>query len=199
VPSNANRPILPGQNENEFVPPWRDSPGVYSYFPIWSSTQLLEDMPINKHVPGEGRHPHGLQMSRWFLGLQNDTLLGNPGLGTRIDGMRFNPTLFRGLVGALEGTSGQSNPNLTYSRFTNFVFHGLEIDKTLVDPGHSARGVDGEGTAATFGSFGPLDPGAKALFQPMEDPGQALPEGYDNSYGHNRIQEWHGVPSARVL
>ena len=138
---------LPGQsqNTNDFVHPVKGV-GVYSNWAIFSTNQLLSAMPLSDHTPGEGRQPHGIQMSRWFTGEETSFPMSNPGMGDRLDAeyQRFHPLEYKGLDSTrqLAGDYGhEPQRSLYYSLYSNLIFDGLEISEVLKSDrvGHEVR------------------------------------------------------------
>lgn len=66
----STRPVLPGQNTNNWVHNVTGEEGVYSNWSLQSSTHLLEDAPLRDHIPGTGYHPNGVLLTQMFLGDQ---------------------------------------------------------------------------------------------------------------------------------
>ena len=194
------RPVLKGRNSNDMVNPYKGTSGTYSFYPLYSTSHVLDGAPGRNHVPGSGDYPHGLNLSRVFTGLENGIQpLKGAGTGARIDGMRFRPFESRALDGAkaFESSFGHQIriTEYSYNRRYEHIFRFERMD----NPGHALRYTSESGAADSFGAFGPY------IFKGAGDGafgasyGQTIPEGYDNEYGHNRVNEWRGVPSARAL
>ncbi len=193
------RPVLRGRSSTGNVHPWKGTEEVYSNYSIYNSSQILDGAPNNDHTPGTGRHPHDLKMSRIFRGLENrEQPLDAPGGGARIEGMRYRPLenkaagnnkVFKSGFGHVDRVTSYSLvPPYSHS----YKFQPLDV------VGHAARDIDADGTANSFGRFGPhVNKGVTD--EPLDRDGQTVPEGYDNEYGRNRVLEWQGIPSARAL
>lgn len=199
---NGYRPIFRGQNSNDWVHDWKGTKGEYSNYSLMNGNQPLADMPYEDHVPGEGYHPSDTHMTRVFLGHEDNIQpLKDPGVGPRADGYRNNMLEYKGVFGVFKGDWGhEHNRGQDYELYSNWVYDGLPGHEPLVDPGHAPRLMGDPDAANSFGRFHPWDHNSRAVGEaPMEDPGQTLPEGFDNEYGHNRVHEWIGVPSAKAL
>jgi hypothetical protein len=113
--------------------------------------------------------------------------------------MRFRPFESRALDGAkaFESSFGHQIRTTDYS-YNRRYEHIYKFER-MVNPGHAVRYTSQSGAADSFGAFGPY------TFKGAGDGafgtsyGQTLPEGYDNLYGRNKVNEWRGVPSARAL
>lgn len=189
------RPIRPQKNSSDAVHPTRGE-GVYSYWDIFNSTQLLEDMPIDNHLPGTGYSPHNLQMSYWYrgLGFQQYPLTA-PGLGDRIDGMRYRPWEYKGTdgQGVFSGTWGHANRVTDYSQWDRYD-DSERITHLKSTSGHGIRLIGDSGVANSFGRFQNWI--YKGVEPTLNDPGQS---GEPSDYGHYDALEWKGVPSAKAL
>ena len=83
------RSVLKGRNSDDSVHPWKGTAGTYSNYSLFNTSHVLDGAPDNDHTPGTGYHPHGLAMTRWYLGLQNDDMpLRAPG---HTDDQRYRP------------------------------------------------------------------------------------------------------------
>lgn len=196
----GHRPVLRGRDGDTFGPDGEET--VYSYYPFTHADQALAGMPDKpSHVPGTGRHPNSVQLSGWFLGtLHQNTPMDNPGDGARQDPYfnRQQPYLYKGLVStqALAGPHfGHAHGiNGAYARFSNISgFKGVPSANATLNGGHAQRAY---GAGAAF-----MGPTHKFEYQgvtarPMDEPGRDYPEG---RYGHEKHQEWFGVPSAQAL
>lgn len=194
----SNTPILPQQDASEWVHP-RKGAGTYSNYAIWTTTHLFDGAPHEDHEPGDGRHPHGLMMSRWYRGLQPaGEPTKDPGKGTRLEGFRFRPLTYKGIEGIISGSYGHHDRVTSTSRYSNWVFDGLEDLQALRSTtlGHAARGIGEDGAAATFGRFQPLDYLARCVNgTSILHGGQDKPD-RDHLLGHNRVNEWNGITRA---
>lgn len=197
--ANNDNVRLPQRNSGEFVHPYKGT-GKYSNYDLWSTTQLLQDAPLEVHEPGDGRFPHGLLWSRIFRGLEVLDPMGEPGSGDRLEGFRYRPLEHKGLEvsEAFPGDFGHEPGRVTTtSYYSNWKFDGLVGRQPLEDPGHD---LGADSPWATFGHFDPYNYAAKSVTPtPLDDPGSPLPSGYDNPYGKNRVREWQGVPSGKAL
>lgn len=202
------RNVTKGRNSNDNVNPWNGRSENYSNYSIFNTSHVLEGMPNEDHVPGTGRHPHGLKLSRIYRGLEDRTQpLDDPGMGPRQEGARYRPLenkaagnnlVFKAGYGHDIDTPVRENGDI-YS-YSNYKHDGITQPYLSGDYGHTVRAIDTDGTANTFGRFNPnLTSDRHVGPQPMEDPGDTLPEGYDNEYGHNKVLEWRGVTSAKAL
>jgi hypothetical protein len=205
----GKRPVLKGLNTNEMVNPYTTmtgkvkGTGTYSHYPLYSTSHVLDGAPDNNHIPGTGYHPGNVFLSQLFNGT---TLYIHPLSGTfpdgkaTYDGARFRPMEFKGLVGAkaFPSSFGHEERENEY-KVRQYTFKGVTSSKVLVDVGHAPR-TEEEGAPSTFGLFRPDDlHGVASAKVFTEGYGQAIPVGYDNEYGKNKIQEWRGTPSSKAL
>lgn len=212
------RPILRGQSDSDWVNSFTGKVGVYSNWSLMSKSHLLDGDPQANHVPGTGRHPHDLFLSRRFTGLDTKNPLDAPGLGPRVfygplagEGGRYHPWEFKGLTADRAMPSGYGHVAFrvtSYSFYVNWFFHGLPADQQLLNPGHGIRPIsvgastnikDGTGPAATFGYFNPYLFKGVISAKEVNNPGQALPTDRDHLGGHNRVNEWWGITSSQAL
>ena len=203
------RPILKGQNTNQMVNPYTTmsgkakGTGTYSHYPLYSTSHILDGAPDNHHVPGTGYFPGDVFMSQIFNG---STLYIHPLAGTfpdgtaTYDGARFRPMEFKGLVGAkaFPTSFGHVERENEY-KLRQYSFKGLASAKAMDNVGHAPR-TDAQGAPNTFGVFRPYE----EHFVPSSEVfpstfGQAIPTGYNNEYGKNKVQEWRGVASSKAL
>lgn len=195
------RPILPGQNSNEWRHNVTGEKGVYSNWQLQSSTHLLDGAPLNDHVPGTGRHPHGLRLSQQFTGAFRYApmeLSKYSHGGQSAAYLRHEGFLFHGVPGADVFPAGYGHDGtreFTFSRFINRGQLGVPSSFRMEDPGHVKRGY-GEGIAW----HGPTE---SYIYQgvgddKLEDPGQTQAE-KEGRYGFERVREHHGVPSSKAL
>jgi hypothetical protein len=196
----GSRPVTKGRNSNDAVNPYKGSAGTYSNWSLYNTSHVFDGMPNVNHVPGTGRHPHGLQMSRWYRGEDTKFPMDGVGTGNRIEGMRYRP-LENKAVGSAKVFQPTYGMSVEERRARGYSFDDYSHDNRqnrLEDIGHTLRFIGAAGTAATFGRFDPhVNKGVSA--QPFDDFGQPLPEGYDNPYGRNRTLEWRGIPSAKAI
>lgn len=194
------RRVLKGRNSNNMVNPYKGTAGTYSFYPLYSTDHVLDGAPNENYVPGSGAHPHGLNLSRVFVGLEDAVQpLRSAGEGSRIDGMRFRPFENRSAAGAVvfDSTFGHEIRETDYS-YNRRYEHTYRFER-MDDPGHEIRYIDAAGTANSFGAFGPYVRKGVGEAAFVDDFGQEVPAGYDNEYGHNRVNEWRGVTSAKAL
>ena len=203
------RPVLKGQNTAAMVNPYTTmtgkakGAGTYSYYPLYSTSHILDGAPDNDHTPGTGYHPGNVLLSQIFNGtsLYIHPLAGTFPDGTATyDGARFRPMEYKGLAGSAAFPSGFGHADRTsdYS-YNNYIFDGVSSANVFANTGHAPR-TDAQGAPASFGSFRPDEyNGLSAAKVFTSGYGQALPTDYDNEYGKNKIQEWRGVPSSKAL
>jgi hypothetical protein len=203
------RPVLKGQNTAAMVNPYTTmtgkakGAGTYSYYPLYSTSHILDGAPDNDHTPGTGYHPGNVLLSQIFNGtsLYIHPLAGTFPDGTATyDGARFRPMEYKGLAGSAAFPSGFGHADRTsdYS-YNNYIFDGVSSANVFANTGHAPR-TDAQGAPASFGSFRPDEyNGLSAAKVFTSGYGQALPTDYDNEYGKNKIQEWRGVPSSQAL
>lgn len=197
------RPVLRGRNAKNNINPYTGKVEKFSNWSIFNTEHIWDGAPNTAVQPGAGLYPHGLNLSRVFRGLENkEQPLDGPGLGPRLDGARYNPLLsrsagnnkvFKSAYGHAPDTPVSPSGQLYW--YSNFKFHGLR--QPLAAVGHAARNIGAAGTANSFGRFLPENPDPT-----RKDPltgvtyGQALPVDNTNKYGHNRVNEWHGIRKA---
>lgn len=194
------RRVLKGRNTNNMVNPYKGTAGTYSFYPLYSTDHVLDGAPNVNYVPGSGAHPHGLKLSRVFTGLENAIQpLKSAGSGSRIDGMRFRPFENRSAAGAavFDSSFGHQIRQTEYS-YNRRYEHTYKFQR-MSNAGHVVRYTDAAGTANSFGSFGPNQRKGVGEAAYASDFGQGVPAGYDNPYGHNRVNEWRGVAAAKAL
>lgn len=191
------RPVTKGRNSNDEVHPWKGTAATYSNYSIYNTSHVLDGAPNTDHVPGEGRHPHDLQMSKWSSDGNATAPISNVGGGARLEGFRYRPLEYKGTDGqaVFQSDFGHEQGRVNgYSTYSNFEYDGVPTEP-LADPGHTARS---EGGAATFGAFAPyVNKGVTVT--PLNDPGESIPTDYDHPYGKNKVAEWRGVPSSKAL
>ena len=177
--------------------------GTYSYYPLYNTSHLLTGAPDNNHVPGTGYFPGDVFMSQIFRGsvFYIHPLSGTfPNGSATYDGVRFRPMEFKGLSGAVAfGTTfGHAERENEY-KLRQYTYKGVTSAKQLNNVGHAPR-TDAQGAPNTFGVFRPEEEhgvtSAKVFNATF---GQAIPAGYNNEYGKNKVQEWRGVASSKAL
>lgn len=196
------RPVLKGRTSANMVHPYKNRVGVYSFWVNWSPDQVLDGAPDNHHVPGTGRHPGNVFLSQVFRGAMTylHPLAGTFADGAGYEGARFKPMEYKGLAGAKAFPAGFGHADrVSEYSYNNNIFDGVASAKVLTNVGHGRRS-EAQGAPATFGFFIP------EAFQGVTSTqvfpagyGQAIPAGYDNEYGRNRVKEFRGVPSAKAL
>lgn len=201
----GSRPVLRGRNAGDFIFPEKSntlggadrSVGVYSNYSLFAPG-VLTGAPDHNHVPGEGRHPRGLALSRRFNGLDTKNPLDNPGSGARLSYHRQRMLEYKGLdaTRAFPAGFGQEFDYEGEYSYNNFIKDGVGAG-ALDDPGHAPRD-DTTGAPATFGAFAPYEnKGVSA--QPLNGSNQTYPEVEDGDYGRGHVNEWRGVASAKAL
>lgn len=206
----GTRPVLKGRSSGEMVNPYTSmtgkakGTGTYSFYPLYSTSHVLDGAPDNHHIPGTGYFPGDVFLSQVFLGTVTYI---HPLSGEFRDGYgfgRFNPDLFKGLTGAkaFPSSFGHEERENEY-KLRQYRFKGVTSTETLSDAvttlGHAPR-TEAEGAPSSFGYFRPDEVhGVASAVVFTSGYGQAVPAGYDNAYGRNRIQEWRGTPSSRAL
>lgn len=200
------RPVLKGRSTGDMVNPHTSmsgkakSSGVYSYYPLYSTSRVLDGAPDNDNEPGSGNYPGNRFLSQLFEG---STLYSGttPLAGTFLDGvgLRFAPKQYKGLSGARVFASdfGHDKRSLYYGNYSNYIFDGIESAEAFADTGHSIRAIGAAGTANSFGAFGPNE-------QKGVTSSKVFTDGYgvDNvagDYGRYKVQEYKGVTSAKAL
>lgn len=192
------RPVLKGQNAKDMVNVFKGTAGTYSFYPLFSTSHVLDGAPDRHHVPGTGYFPGDVLMSQLFTG---SVFYIHPLSGTFANGYgfgRFNPDLYKGLAGAVVFPSsfGHAERENDY-KTRQYTFKGVTSAKAMADPGHAYGRTDAQGAPATFGFFQP------DRFNGL-DSAKVFNAGFGQtyattSYGQQRVQEWAGVPSAKAL
>lgn len=199
----GTRPVLKGRNSNDNYNPYKKKVGVYSNWSIYNTSHVLDGAPDHDHVPGTGYFPHGITLSRKFLGLDTLSPMDGAGGGARLSYGRFRPLEFKGLPGALAfgpGFGHTERHNLyTYSHYSNAIFDGVPSADVMAHSGHIRRYINGTGTASSFGAFDPYVYKGTTP-QALASAGRVEPEaGTEGVYGHEHVLVWTGVPSGRAL
>jgi hypothetical protein len=200
------RPVLKGRSSAEMVNPYTTltgkakGTGTYSFYPLYSTSHVLDGAPDRHVAPGTGEFPGNRFLSQLFNGstLYVHPLSGSFPDGTATyDGARFRPQEFKGLVGsaAFPAGFGHADRASDYS-YNNFLFDGVTSSNVFANTGHAPR-TEAEGAPSSFGLFRPNDVHGVASSKVFtEDYGQANVTG---EYGREKVQEWFGVPSAKAL
>lgn len=196
------RPVLKGQNTKDMVNPYKGTAGTYSYYPLYSTSHVLDGAPDNHFAPGTGQFPGNRFLSQLFNGttLYVHPLSGSfPDGSATYDGARFRPKEFKGLSGAAAFPSGFGHADrvTSYSLYSNYIFDGVAAAEVFASGyGHGPR-TEAQGAPSSYGIFRPTEeqgvPSAKVFSAGY---GQANVTG---DYGREKVQEWYGVPSAKAL
>lgn len=195
------RPVLKGQNTKNMVNPYKGTAGTYSYYPLFSTSHVLDGAPDNHHVPGTGRHPGSVLLSQLFNGtsLYVHPLSGVfPDGSATYDGARYRPFEFKGLTGAkaFSASFGHAKRSTDYSLYSNYIFDGVTSANIFANTGHGPR-TEAQGAAASFGLFRPDEAqGVTSAKVFTAGYGQANTTG---DYGREKVNEWYGVPSSKAL
>lgn len=195
------RPVLKGRNSNEMVNPYKGTAGTYSFYPLFSTSHVLDGAPDNHYTPGTGNHPGNRFLSQIFNGttIYIHPLSGTFADGAGYEGARFKPNEYKGLSGATAFPSsyGHAERTTAYSLYSNYIFDGVTSANVFASGfGHGPR-TEAQGAASSFGLFRPAEKQgvpSSAVF--TSDYGQANTTG---DYGREKVQEWYGVPSAKAL
>jgi len=197
------RPVLKGRNTTEMVNPYKGTAGTYSFYPLFSTSHVLDGAPDNHHVPGTGNHPGSVLLSQLFNGtsLYVHPLSGTFPDGTATyDGARYRPLEFKGLASASAFASGYGHEvdrASDYALYSNYKFDGVTSAEVFASGyGHAPR-TDAQGAPSTFGLFKPDEyNGVASAVVFTSGYGQANTTG---DYGREKVNEWSGVPSAKAL
>lgn len=204
------RPVLKGRSSGEMVNPYTSmtgkakGSGTYSYYPLYSTSHVLDGAPDNHFAPGTGQFPGNRFLSQVFNGtnIYVHPLSGAfaDGAGDTYEGGRFRPFEFKGLAGAAAFPSsfGHADRQNDYAH-SLYLFDGVTSANPLANVGHAQR-TEENGAPSSFGYFVPAEfNGVTSATVFAVGYGQAYPAGYDNEYGKNRVKEFRGVPSAKAL
>lgn len=190
------RQVLRGRNANNFVHSTKNKVGVYSNYSLMdNSPKLLSGFPDNAYT--RGTYKQALLLEYIAAGLPHIAPMSGAGGGARVDGARFRPLENKGLAGAKAFPSGYGHAVrgdiYSFSNYSNFIFDGLAAVEALASPGHAIR------YGLSYG--GPFKPYQNQGITPqaLAGGGQAVPAVATGSYGHNRVNEWRGLPSSRAL
>lgn len=199
----GRRPVLKGKNSNDAVHTWKNKKGTYSNWDIFNTSHVLDGGPDNNYTIGSGDRPHGLQMSRWYRGLDTKFPMDGAGGGTRLSYHRTKMHEYKGLTAtqAMNNPGHEARPH-TYSwsrnSTTNF-FRGVASANPLLNGGHSIRAIGAAGTANSFGRFDPhVNKGVSGQALAGASGGVPAADAV-GVYGFEHINEWNGVPSAKAL
>lgn len=201
------RPVLKGRSTAEMVNPYTTmtgkskGTGTYSYYPLYSTSHILDGAPDNHYVPGSGNHPGNRFLSQIFTGstLYIHPLSGTFADGAGYEGSRFKPMEYKGLSGAAAFPSGfghASRADTEYSMYNNYIFDGVTSANIFANTGHAQR-TEAQGAPSSFGFFQPtIFNGVASTVVFASGYGQANVTG---DYGREKVKEWYGVPSAKAL
>jgi hypothetical protein len=197
------RPVLKGRNTSQMVNPYKGTAGTYSFYPLFSTSHVLDGAPDNHHVPGTGYHPGNVLLSQLFNGTN---LYVHPLSGTfpdgkaTYDGARFKPLEYKGLSTAKAFSTGYGHAvdrASDYALYSNYKFDGVTSANVFASGFGHAQRTDAQGAAASFGLFIPDEKhGVPSAIVFTSGYGQANTTG---DYGREKINEWVGVPSAKAL
>lgn len=201
------RPVLSGQDTDQMVNPYTTmtgkskGTGTYSHYPLYSTSQILRGAPDNNHVPGTGYFPGDVFMSQVFRGsvLYIHPLSGTfPNGSATYDGVRFRPMEFKGLSGAVAfpSTFGHAERENAY-KVRQYTYKGVTSAKQLDNVGHAYGRTDVSGAPSTFGFFQPDE--FKGVTSAKVMPATFGQSSSEDTYGRQRVQEWHGLPSSKAL
>lgn len=196
----GSRPVLGGRNVNNFIHSTKNKVGTYSYWQLQDQgSKLLAGAPDNEYALGTRKHarileyiysgkPHVAPMARAG---------GNSSGTARQPYNRFRPLEYKGLTAsAALGNVGHAIRDLYYSQYSNYTFDGVPSADAMTNVGHVRRFSQSYG-----GAFNPYVwngvPSSSAMPGTI---GQALPAtAMTSNYGHNKVNEWRGVPSSKAL
>lgn len=195
------RPVTKGRNDNLNINPYTGKVNVYSNWSIFNPSHVLDGAPNTNVAPGSGLYPHALQMSRRFRGLDTKAPMDNSAAGPRVPGYRFRPLENKAVGGArvFQPTFGHIPRITDYSEWDayNDTFRFRELPTATL--GHVRRTIGAPGTANSFGTYG-IYTYHGASIKPINNPGVAIPTTSSSSqFGHNRVNQWFGVTSAKAL
>ena len=201
------RPVLKGRTTAEMVNPYTSmtgkakGTGTYSFYPLYSTSHVLDGAPDNHFAPGTGQFPGNRFLSQVFNGttLYIHPLSGTFQDGAGYDGARFKPQEFKGLAGAsaFPSTFGHAyNRANDYALYDNFIFDGVPSANIFSNTGHAQR-TEAEGAPSSFGFFQPNQfKGVPSTVVFTSGYGQANTTG---DYGREKVKEFNGVASAKAL
>jgi hypothetical protein len=202
------RPVLKGRTTAGMVNPYTSmtgkakGTGTYSFYPLYSTSHVLDGAPDNHFAPGTGEFPGNRFLSQVFNGT---TLYVHPLSGTfpdgsaTYDGARFKPLEYKGITGAKAFPADfghASRADTEYSLYNNYIFDGVTSADVFANTGHGPR-TEAGGAPSSFGVFKPAEfQGVTSTVVFTSGYGQANTTG---DYGREKVQEWYGVPSAQAL
>jgi hypothetical protein len=175
--------------------------GTYSFYPLYSTSHVLDGAPDNHFAPGTGQFPGNRFLSQVFNGttLYIHPLSGTFQDGAQYDGARFRPQEFKGLAGAsaFPSTFGHAPDRVTtYSFYNNYIFDGVTSANIFNNTGHAQR-TEAQGAPSSFGFFQPNEfKGVPSTVVFTSGYGQPNTTG---DYGREKVKEFNGVASAKAL
>jgi hypothetical protein len=201
------RPVLKGRTTAGMVNPYTSmtgkakGTGTYSFYPLYSTSHVLDGAPDNHFDPGTGQFPGNRFLSQVFNGttLYIHPLSGTFQDGAGYDGARFKPQEFKGLAGAsaFPSTFGHAyNRANDYALYDNYIFDGVPSADIFANTGHAQR-TEAQGAPSSFGFFQPNEfKGVPSTVVFTSGYGQANTTG---DYGREKVKEFNGVASAKAL
>lgn len=189
------RPVLKGRTTAGMVNSFRGTAGTYSYYPLFSTSHVLDEGPDNNHVPGTGMRPGNVLLSQLFNGSTlysaSTPLAGDFADGTTtFGGMRFRPSEYKGLSASQALSGGHEKRTTDYSLYSNYIFDGVTSAEVFANIGHGQRTTD----YSLYDNY-TFDGVISA---------EVMSAGYGQAntaseYGRNKVGEYKGVPSAKAL
>lgn len=195
------RPVLKGRTLATAVNTYTGKVMKYSNWLLMSPDHVFDGAPDRQFVVGQdNRYAKAGRLAQQYAGsVFYIADLANPGNGTRQYNGRFRPFENKGLPGSAVFTPGYGHTfmgrTFTYSGYSNDLYDGVPSGLAFPSTfGHARR------FSTTYG--GAFDPYANkgVTVQALNNPGQPVPAtATTDQYGHNKVQEWRGVPSSKVL
>lgn len=199
----GTRPVTKGRDSDNSIHPYKGV-GVYSNWALMNTSHILDGAPNTAHTPGDGYHPHDIQLTRRYLGLETHGTqveeLRDAGGGTRLDYHRWHPNENKAAGNNLvfKFGFGHITRQVDYSNWD--AYDDTYRQRRLDDPGHSIRYTGDDGVVEGMGAYRPnINQGITD--EPLENTVQKYPVAgkYNTDYGRNRVNEWHGIPSGKGL
>jgi len=183
------RPVLQGDNTNNWINTYTSEVGVYSNWSLMStSDSVLTGFPDNEYTLGTVKHARILEYI--YAGGRHIAPMSGAGGGERLDYARLKMLEYKGTVPAFPSGYGHAQRSLYYGNYNNYVFDGVTSADVAIGTGHAHRINVSYGGAFEPYTYKGVTDGA------LYDGGQANTE---SDYGRNKINEWAGVPSAKAL